>query len=89
MNEREIYFKHFYKKQFQTCPELFYKKAVLKNFEIFIGKTPAIFKTRIRRMRRTWRTWWIQRTRRIWRIRQTRRIRRIWRIWRIRILIRI
>ena len=41
MNEREIYFKHFYKKQFQTCPELFCKKAVLKNFETFTGKTPV------------------------------------------------
>ena len=41
MNEREIYFRNFFKKKFQTCPELFYKKAVLKNFEIFIGKTPV------------------------------------------------
>ena len=58
----------------------------------------AIFKTRIRRMRRTWRTRWIQRTRLIWRIRRTRQIRqirrirriqRICRIWQIQILIRI
>ena len=37
----------------------------------------AIFKTRIQRMRRTWRT------RRIWRIQRTRWIRRTQRIWRI------
>ena len=36
-----------------------------------------IFKVRIRRMRRTWRTrriWWIRRTRRIRRIQRTRQI---------------
>ena len=52
-------------------------------------KILAIFKTRIRRMRRTWRTQWIWR---IWRIRRARWIRptrRIQRIWRIRILTRI
>ena len=64
-------------------------------------KMMAIFKTRIRLMRRTWwtrRIWRIQRTQRIWRIRRTRRTRRTQRmrriqqtrqIWLICILIRI
>ena len=46
-------------------------------------------RTRIRRMRWTWRTRWILQIRQTWRIQRIRQIQRIWQIWRIRILISI
>ena len=93
--KRRILMNAFFKAQFNYCPIIwmFHSRCLNNKINRLREKClrmMAIFKTRIwwmwtriRRMRRTWRT------RRIWRIRRTRQIWRIQRIWQICILIRI